>query len=201
MGHSFGGTAAAADLWAIANSNGSNHNASSASSPPTLDAIAGLALLASDVGPVPPCGNIDFSNLGFPVALVTASNDLIQNKTRFEENLANVPPNNTLLVDVLGGNHGGFGSYNASDRVEILGPRQVDGPMQIDPTVQWDLSAAAAANVASMSGAEFPQQVAVPAPSPSATSGGKPSFCFFYAGSSSWALVVALSLMLRRKFL
>jgi hypothetical protein len=129
------------------------------------------------------------------VALVTASNDLILNRTRFEEDLANVPAaNGTFRVDVLGGNHGGFGSYNATGRVAALGPDQADGPMEIDPRVQWDMSAAAAALVASRSGAALPEPA--PAPSPQGTSGGS-----HHLGSSPWALAVAFALIVWRKLL
>lgn len=147
MGHSFGGTAAVVDLYAIKNQNNTE----------SLDAIAGLVLLASDIGLVAGCGDIDFSGTSIPMALVTASNDQILNRTRAEDNRANVPVNDTFFLDILGGNHGGFGSYNASERVAILGPRQVDGPMLLDPVAQWDLSVAAAVHVASRSGVVFPE--------------------------------------------
>jgi hypothetical protein len=133
------------------------------------------------------------------VALVTASNDLILNRTRFEEDLANVPAaNGTFRVDVLGGNHAGFGSYDAAGRVAALGPDQADGPMQIHPRVQWDMSAAAAALVASMSGAALPEPAPAPAPAPSpqGTSGGS-----HHLGSSPWAIAVAFALIVWRKLL
>jgi hypothetical protein len=174
MGHSFGGTAAVADLWAIASGASGTANASSASAgtvPPTLDQISGLVLLASYVSPIAGCAaDIDFSAARIPVALVTASNDHIMNRTRWEEGRALVPENGTLYLDVLGGNHGGFGSYDASGRVPVLGPAQQDGPMLIDPAVQWDLSVAAAANVASLSGADLPPPAASPSPPTSGSS-------------------------------
>lgn len=79
-------------------------------------------LLAADVAAVPTCGpDITFSDSDLPMASLVASNDLILNMTRYEENLFRLPNATTQLMDILGGNHGGFAAYDASGRLENLG--------------------------------------------------------------------------------
>jgi Alpha/beta hydrolase family len=162
-GHSFGGTAAVSDLYSILYANGT----AASESESLREAMGGLVLLASDAGPLKGCGSNNFSDTDLPMALVRGQNDQILNMTRWEADVVNVPPNTTFLLEIMGGNHGGFGSYNTTERVEVLGPAQIDGPLLIDPAVQWDLTVAAIAHVASRSGVPLPKPLLAESPSPS----------------------------------
>mgnify|MGYP005845354565 CR=1 FL=1 len=145
-GHALGGVAAANDVWA--NKFGPN-------SSDTADSVGGLVLLAADVQSIG-CGVVDFLGTGFPLAMVTASEDQILNRTRFAAN-RRLASNQTFFVDIFGGNHDQFSSFNASLRFENLG-RQ-DGTPKILPEVQWDLTAAAIYNVAARTNATLPRRV------------------------------------------
>ena len=135
VGHSFGGVGASYDLWA-------RQKADDAS------AVAGLVLLAADVAAVPTCGpSITFSDSDLPMASLVASNDLILNMTRYEENLFRLPNATTQFMDILGGNHGGFAAYDASGRLENLG--QTDGVATIPQNLQWDFTVSSIASVVS----------------------------------------------------
>ena len=131
-GHSFGGVSVVTDAWARRNDT----------------AVAGLVVIAADVQPNV-CGQMDFSSSGLPMAAVSASEDEIVNKTRMELNMVFLS-NETLFVDIFGGNHGQFGSYDYSERTPILG--QVDGIPLIPAEVQWDLTVSSIYHVASRTG-------------------------------------------------
>lgn len=150
VGHSLGGVAASKDAW-VATQNAT-----------TFDQVAGLVLLASDVQSDQSCdGDMDFSATGddFPVAAITATNDLVLNMTRWQENTQNLPESNTLFVSIEGGNHGQFGSYNDSERIAVLGPGQVDGIPTIPAEEQWDLTAQAIYEIAVRTGLDLPRQI------------------------------------------
>jgi Alpha/beta hydrolase family len=193
MGHSFGGTAAASDLASIMNLNGTVV----ASDSPTLrEAMGGLVLMASYAGPVAGCGTNDFSGTDIPVAVVTAENDEILNWTRWTENVGYVPANSTFFLEIMGGNHGGFGSYNTTERIEVLGPAQIDGPLLIDPSVQWDLTVAAAAHVASRSGVPLPKPLLVESPSPTPPGGDTSTgYRSYWYSDHPMTMLSALALM------
>jgi Alpha/beta hydrolase family len=177
-GHSLGGVAAMADAWTrLYNSTTTSNNNSSSSSglddddddesSPLL--VGGLAMLASRVQDVG-CGDTDFSTTNLPMAFVTASEDLILNTTLAEDS-KNANSNYTLDLNIFGGNHAQFGSYNSSERIAILGPQQVDGVAIIPPEVQWDLTAASIYHVASRLNVSLPmrtQQQELECPPPSA---------------------------------
>lgn len=165
-GHSFGGVSAMTDAWARRNDT----------------AVAGLVTIAADVQQNIGCGEIDFSATGLPMAAVTASLDQILNTTRWELNKEFLS-NETLFVDIFGGNHGQFGSYNDSERTPLLG--QVDGIPLIPPQVQWELTVASIYHVASRSGVDLPQpleveQVECPTSSVSATSTVVAHWCYMW---------------------
>mmetsp|Transcript_17059 Transcript_17059/g.25828 ORF Transcript_17059/g.25828 Transcript_17059/m.25828 type:complete len:341 (+) Transcript_17059:112-1134(+) len=131
-GHSFGGVAAVADMWSRYQSGD--------------DDVAGLVTVAADVTNTLGCGDTNFSDSNLPMAAVTAELDLVLNMTRWELNKP-LMSKQTQFVDILGGNHGGFGSYNDTERFELFG--QIDGTPLVGPEIQWDFTAAAIAHVAS----------------------------------------------------
>jgi hypothetical protein len=117
IGHSLGGIAAFNDVWAMAGRN-------------ETDAIGGLVLLASYVRQDLGCGASDFSGdewSWLPLASISASEDGVVNATNFAEGQVFLPTNSTKFINetIEGGNHGGFGSYDYSERYELLG--QTDG--------------------------------------------------------------------------
>lgn len=138
-GHSFGGVAAVVDMWSRYQSGD--------------DAVAGLVPVAADVQQGLGCGDTDFSDTNLPMASVTGSLDLVLNMTRWELNKP-LLSNQTQFVDIFGGNHAGFGSYDYSERFELFG--QVDGTPLIGPEIQWDFTAAAIAHVASRIDVDMP---------------------------------------------
>eukprot|EP00557_Chaetoceros_sp_GSL56_P000950 CAMPEP_0176501608 /NCGR_PEP_ID=MMETSP0200_2-20121128/14252_1 /TAXON_ID=947934 /ORGANISM="Chaetoceros sp., Strain GSL56" /LENGTH=352 /DNA_ID=CAMNT_0017900507 /DNA_START=123 /DNA_END=1178 /DNA_ORIENTATION=- len=141
-GHSFGGVSAIVDSW-------SRYNSGDV-------ALGGVALMAADIQQTLDCGAIDFSNSTLPMASITGALDGVLNMTRFSSNQQFLSPD-TQFVDVFGGNHGDFGSYDYSERRTILG--QNDGTSLISPEIQWDLSVAAIANVATRMGVEMPKKI------------------------------------------
>jgi len=188
VGHSFGGTAAMADLWEIVSNETSQ-----------LSQMGGLVLLGSDVNPDLGCGPINFSKSELPMATVTASNDRILNRTRWEDNRWNLPQNGTFFLDILDGNHGGFGSYNYSERTPLLG--QVDGPMLIAPAVQFDLTTAAVAQVASRSGVPLPTVSYESQPNCSSTSGAVITASLLWTENRGpWAAVLLVGMFIRHFF-
>ena len=136
VGHSLGGIAAMTDVWTFVND--------------TDNRIAGLVLLASYIRNDLGCGEIDFSSTSLPMASVNASLDGIVNATNFLSGQQLLPVNDTFHMEILGGNHGQFGSYDDSERMTLLG--QVDGNATIPEKVQQDLAVGAIANVAARSG-------------------------------------------------
>ena len=117
IGHSLGGIAAFNDVWAMADRN-------------ETDSIGGLVLLASYVRQDLGCGMTDFSGSEWdwlPFASVAASEDGVVNVTNFEDGQVFLPNDSPNFIDEIieGGNHGGFGSYNYSERVTLL--NQTDG--------------------------------------------------------------------------
>lgn len=135
VGHSLGGIAAMTDVWTLVNG---------------TDKIAGLVLLASYIRDDLGCGEVDFSSTSMPMASINASLDGVVNATSFLSGQPLLPVNDTFHMEILGGNHGQFGSYNDSERTTLLG--QVDGNATIPETVQQDLAVGAIANVAARSG-------------------------------------------------
>ncbi|KAL3918909.1 MAG: hypothetical protein SGILL_004021 [Bacillariaceae sp.] len=194
VGHSLGGVGASSDAWVQLEMEEDGSDSSSSS------VIAGLVLLAADVQS-DVCGAmemIDFSLTGVPMGAVTATEDLIINFTRWEENTVFLS-NQTIFESIEGGNHGQFGSYNDTLRTPILG--QVDGEATISPQEQWDATIDVILQVAMMatdgSGGDTPtaspttsEMTETMAPT---TSGSTNSL------ASNWApAVLALSLFLSR---
>lgn len=121
IGHSLGGVTAFNDVWAMAGRN-------------ETDAIGGLVLLASYVRQDLGCGATDFSGdewSWLPVASISASEDGVANATNFAAGQAFLPSHSPRFINetIEGGNHGGFGSYDDSERYELLG--QIDGNASI----------------------------------------------------------------------
>jgi hypothetical protein len=95
-GHSLGGVAAFSDAWSAQNDTDSN--------------IGGVVLMGSYVQQGLGCGETDFSKTTTPFASVSATLDLIVNNTNFELGQPFLPVNDTFHLEILGGNHGQFGS-------------------------------------------------------------------------------------------
>jgi hypothetical protein len=162
-GHSFGGIAAQADLWSLMN----NNNLTFPSS------IAGLVLVASYIRQDLGCGDIDFSGTSMPTASIMASLDGIIDQERTTEGRKWLSTNDTFDLDIFGGNHGYFGTYDYSERSTILD--QFDGSAMITREVQQDLTMGAIANVAARSSVGLPLwdrigDATTPTPSPASTS-------------------------------
>jgi hypothetical protein len=182
-GHSFGGIAAMAEGFVSTNVG-----------------LAGVVLVGSYIRQDIGCGAVDFSNTTLPMALVTASEDLILNATSLEAGRKFMSPQ-TQYIDILGGNHGQFGSYNYSERTARLG--QLDGIAFIPPRVQWELTAAAIAHVASRAGSAageglpcFPKPVAPVSRITSVTNNPASSGTINFHGIFTSILCVLLSLLL-----
>ena len=155
VGHSYGGVGASLDAWA-ATQNGTAIGQDS-------NTAAGLVLLAADLQPEISCdGAMDYSIVenqqDFPVAAITATEDTILNRTRWEVNRQYLP-NSTLFVSIEGGNHEQFGSYNTTGREEILATGRMDGTPTIDAEEQWDLTVKAIYEIALRTGLEVPQRL------------------------------------------
>jgi hypothetical protein len=136
-GHSYGGIAAQNDFWSLQED----------------DSIAGLVLMGSyirqDV-----CDVIDFSQTNFPMAVVQGSLDGVITWENVKNATELYPPNDTFHMEIMGGNHGYFGTYNDSERTPLLG--QVDGQALIPNSVQRELSIGAILHVASRLGLPLP---------------------------------------------
>ena len=139
-GHSMGGIGAQYDLWNTNNE--------------TDHLLGGLVLLGSYIRPGIGCGNITFAQTNIPMASVSGELDGVVNRPRFDEGQAYLSNNDTLLIDVMGGNHGYFGHYDYSLRTLTLG--QNDGEAVIPRKVQMDLSIGAIIHVASRMGLPLP---------------------------------------------
>lgn len=145
-GHSLGGDAAAEALRAWL-SQGESRLVSSAVN------VRGLALLGSYLPTQPSCGlpPLDLSRVALPTAIVEATNDMIVNRTRLAAGAHLLPPAaHVLKINITGGNHSQFGSYDPSGRPGPLGP---DGNATIPEVVQRGLSASAIADVAARAAA------------------------------------------------
>ena len=110
--------------------------------------VRGLALLGSYLPAGPSCGGmkpLDLSRAKLPTALIEASNDLVVNRTRLEAGAHLLPAGDFLMrVNISGGNHSQFGSYDPAGRP---GPLH-DGNATIPESVQRDICAATIADVA-----------------------------------------------------
>ena len=85
--------------------------------------ILGVAFLAS-------YPNSDLSGSGLRALSLTAANDGVLNREKYEEALPLFPAD-TVFYDIEGGNHAGFGSYGAQDG---------DGAASISPAAQQDIA-------------------------------------------------------------
>ena len=126
VGHSLGGIAAFNDVWAMAERN-------------ETESIGGLVLFASYLRQDLGCGMTDFSGSEWdwlPFASISASEDGVVNATNFEAGQKLLPMNSSKFINkvIEGGNHGGFGSYDYSERYTLL--NQVDGNATITNTEQ-----------------------------------------------------------------
>uniref|UniRef100_A0A7S1YTE8 Alpha/beta hydrolase fold-5 domain-containing protein n=1 Tax=Trieres chinensis TaxID=1514140 RepID=A0A7S1YTE8_TRICV len=181
-GHSYGGVAAAGTAWL-----GLVNSTTAADS-----VVTGLVLLASDVQPAVSCDPLGYEGMNFTslpdfkVAAVVASNDMVLNMTRWQEN-AKYLSEDALKVEIEGGNHAQFGSYNNSERVAILGPRQKDGNTTITPLEQWTIVVDSIYEVAKRTGVALPERL-TEAPTMAPTLA--PHSAATVAGSSSWSLML-----------
>lgn len=155
VGHSLGGVAASLDL------------ASAMNDPSLMDQVAGLGLVASYVSQEP-CPGIDFSTLDLPATIVLGVNDEIINRTNLENSFQYLNLNQTQVIDILGGNHAGFGAYNDSLRESLL--NQTSDEATIPPAVQWDLAAAAIYHVAARTNVVLPTRLPLPTTTSTAAS-------------------------------
>ena len=140
VGHSLGGIAAFNDVWAMVERN-------------ETDSIGGLVLLASYLRQDLGCGMTDFSGSEWdwlPFASISASEDGIVNATNFEAGLNLLPSNSPKFINevIEGGNHGGFGSYNYSERYTLL--NQIDGNATITSKEQQRQTAAIIGDIKEM---------------------------------------------------
>jgi len=154
VGHSMGGIAAFNDVWAMAGRN-------------ETDSIGGLVLLASYVQQDLGCGMTDFSGSEWdwlPFASVAASEDGVVNITNFDAGQVLLPNDSPNFINeiIQGGNHGGFGSYNYSERVTLL--NQSDGNATITSEEQQRQTATIIGDVGVMAmnliKAEIPESLA-----------------------------------------
>ncbi len=86
-----------------------------------LDRVDGLVLWASY-----PAGGTDLSNSGLAVISITASNDGLATRQDILNSYDQLPQNSVFL-EIQGGNHAGFGWYGAQNG---------DGPLEITKTDQ-----------------------------------------------------------------
>lgn len=156
VGHSMGGVGAQVDLWNEVNAEEKKNK------------IGGMVLLASNIRQDFGCGEIDFSETNIPMAGVSASLDMVLNSTNSQAGVHFFPVNDTLYIDIIGGNHGYFGYYNYSLRTPILG--QNDGNATVPRAVQLDLTVGAIANVAARMGLSLPSMPITDTVSKDATS-------------------------------
>lgn len=139
-GHSFGGIAAFNDVWAMDQRN-------------ETDAIAGIVMLGSYIRQDLGCGMSDFSGRAWDwlsFASVPASEDGVVNATNFAAGQPLLPTGpNFRNVIIEGGNHGGFGTYDYSERVTLLS--QVDGEATISKKDQQEQTADVFGEIAALS--------------------------------------------------
>lgn len=154
VGHSLGGLAAMGDLWTTYSNNSTNNVDNASTTKATIDDVAGLVMLAADINQQVGCGDVDFSATTIPMAALTATEDLVLNKTRYDENKRFFPQQSTFFMDIVGGNHAQFGSYDNTERYEVL--NQIDGNATIPEIVQLELTVGAIMHVASRSGLPLP---------------------------------------------
>ena len=129
VGHSMGGIGVGSEVWTAlsstattgdnGNDNGNDNGDDNGDN--MSDMIGGMVLLGSylrqDVG----CGAIDFNNIDLPAAAISASLDGVVNMDRFAIGNELLSDEHTFKMNILGANHGGFGSYDYSGRKTILG--------------------------------------------------------------------------------
>ena len=143
-GHSMGGVGISSETW----------TALSTDSIDTVDSLAnkigGLALLGSYVRQDVGCGPADFSQIPIPTASISAALDGIISEERMIASEKLLPRNDTFKMSIQGGNHGGFGSYDDSERKPILG--LIDGVSLIPRKIHQDLTVAAIVHVVSRTG-------------------------------------------------
>lgn len=208
VGHSLGGLTATQDVWGLhsgsattaTNSTGTNTTANN--NAPNKDAVGGLVLLAADIQPV--CGPVNFSSSDIPMAIITGSNDRLFNRTRFDSHRDLVSgTNGTWFIDILGGNHHSFGSYNYSLRSSILN-QSTDGEAMIPPSVQWDITVAGIYHAATRTGLTLPHpninnnQTNCPPP----TSSSSPYTCCYYcSGRNDISLLWFTTILILFQFL
>ena len=157
-GHSVGGIAAMTDLFTILNKNDTDiggvegsYNTTGSSS---MDDIAGLALIGSYIRQDMGCGAVDFSGMDLPAASIFADLDGVINVMNWEKGQPLLPVNDTQRINIIGGTHGHFGSYDDSERRTLLG--QIDGNATIPGTLQHDMTVATIVHVASRAGLPLP---------------------------------------------
>ena len=97
------------------------------------------------------CGTLNFSNVDVPAASVIGSNDGILNMTAYKESKTMYwNTDQTFFLNITGGNHEQFGSYDSLERQQyITGGRQTDGHATISSTVQQHQFIGAILNVVS----------------------------------------------------
>jgi hypothetical protein len=89
----------------------------------------------------------NFTNYDLPAASVSGSVDLLATPAKMN-------PGRERMIDINGGNHQQYQSYDDSGRREVLG--QIDGNSTITEDVQMDLAISAIAHVVSRAGIPMP---------------------------------------------
>lgn len=86
--------------------------------------LAGLVLLGA-------YSASDLSASNLEAIIVYGENDRVLDRDKLQKNASLLPPN-SLMVEIPGGNHAGFGDY---------GPQEGDGPAAIAPREQQEQTA------------------------------------------------------------
>uniref|UniRef100_A0A7S0CE58 Alpha/beta hydrolase fold-5 domain-containing protein n=1 Tax=Proboscia inermis TaxID=420281 RepID=A0A7S0CE58_9STRA len=162
-GHSFGGIAAYNDAWSMAQQKDGTDIKGTIG-----DTIGGVAMIASYVRQDLGCGFSDFSSIGWewlPFASISASEDMILNVTNYEAGQELLPYSPLVITkEIEGGNHGGFGSYDYSERETLL--FQIDGNATITPEEQQSITAEIISRIASLAAEDIKMEPGSSPPSP-----------------------------------
>jgi hypothetical protein len=96
----------------------------------------------------------NFTNYDLPAASVSGSVDLLATPAKMNPGRERMNKEHTFMIDINGGNHQQYQSYDDSGRREVLG--QIDGNSTITEDVQMDLAISAIAHVVSRAGIPMP---------------------------------------------
>jgi hypothetical protein len=98
----------------------------------------------------------NFTNYDLPAASVSGSVDLLATPAKMNPGRERMNKEHTFMMDINGGNHQQYQSYDDSGRREVLG--QIDGNSTITEDVQMDLAISAIAHVVSRAGIPMPSK-------------------------------------------